>query len=109
LSITLETLRHYQPEAIERFGGSDSIAYAQISQTQFSIARYSGGCVVNGKHFIYCPTDDSLIRDDVFKWLVNRLKEDGKKKHEPRTSEATLFDAACDGPEHTDTTGVCHD
>jgi hypothetical protein len=104
MSINLETLRHYQPEAIERFGGSASVAYAQVSQTQFSIARYSGGCVVNGKRFIYIPTDDSLIRDDVFKWLVKRVKEDGKKKHEPRSPEATLFDAA--DPSTNETSGA---
>jgi hypothetical protein len=109
LSITLETLRQYQPEAIERFGGSASIAYARITQTHFSIARYWGGCTINGRHFVYCPIDDSLIRSDVFGWLVKRVKEEGKKKHEPRPPEATLFDSEGGGPEHTDTTGVCHD
>ena len=103
MSITLETLRHYQPEAIEKFGGSASIAYAQISYTQFSIARHTCGCMVNGKRFIYCP-DDSLIRADVFKWLLKRVKEDGKKKHEPRSPEATLFDSA--DPSTNETSGA---
>ena len=76
--ITLETLRQYQPELIEKFGGRGAVAYNDISRTQLSIARYSGGCMVQGSHYIYNPTDDSLIRADVVKWLKKRLKEDAK-------------------------------
>jgi hypothetical protein len=101
MTITLETLRQYQPEAIEKFGGSAAIAYAQITYTQFSIARYSGGCKVNGHHFVYCSTDDSLIRDDVFRWLVKRLKEDAKKSNGTRAAEATLFFSADNGTNKT--------
>ena len=38
-----------------------------VSQTQFSIARYSGGCTLNGDHYIYIPPTDELIRADVLK------------------------------------------
>lgn len=39
----------------------------RISQTQLSIARHYGGCIFNGKNYIYDPTDDSLTREDVWK------------------------------------------
>jgi len=51
-----------------------------VSMTQFSIARHSMGCTLNGDHYIYVPQTDELIRADVLKW---------KKKHEkakPNTS-----------------------
>jgi hypothetical protein len=44
-----------------------------VSMTQFSIARYSMGCTLNGDHYVYVPQTDELIRADVLKW---------KKKHE---------------------------
>ena len=44
-----------------------------VSMTQFSIARHSMGCTLNGDHYIYVPKTDELIRADVLKW---------KKKHE---------------------------
>ena len=42
-----------------------------ISQTQFSVARYSGGCKINGKEYIYNPKTDELI-------LKSYLKEYNK-------------------------------
>lgn len=39
-----------------------------VSKTQFSIARYSCGCTLNGDHYIYIPPTDELIRADVLKW-----------------------------------------
>lgn len=35
--------------------------------SQFSVARYYGGCVLNGVHYKYDPENDELIRDDVVK------------------------------------------
>jgi hypothetical protein len=43
-----------------------------VSQTQFSIARYSGGCSYNGDSYTYIPTTDELIRDDVLKWKAKQ-------------------------------------
>ena len=103
MTITLETLRQYQPELIQKFGGRGAVAYNDISRTQLSIARYSGGCMVQGSHYVYNPTDDSLIRADVVKWLVKRLKEDAKKSDKPRAAEATLFDGSGDGTNKTGT------
>ena len=45
-----------------------------VSQTQFSIARYSGGCTLNGDHYIYIPPTDELIRADVLKWKKKAKK-----------------------------------
>lgn len=32
-----------------------------VSQSMFSIARYSGGIVFNGKFYVYLPQEDALI------------------------------------------------
>ena len=45
-----------------------------VSQTQFSIARYSGGCTLNGDHYIYIQPTDELIRADVLKWKKKAQK-----------------------------------
>ena len=45
-----------------------------MSQTQLSLARYSGGCNYNGDHFIYFPPTDELIRADVLKWKKKAQK-----------------------------------
>lgn len=41
--------------------------YYNVSQTQLSIARFYGGAKVQGSNYVYDPTTDTLIRDDVFK------------------------------------------
>jgi len=45
-----------------------------VSQTQFSIARYSCGCRYNGEHYVYLPLTDELIRDDVRIWKLKMDK-----------------------------------
>lgn len=75
---TLEDLRNHREAAMEKFGLHDQIGYANVSQTQLSIARLLGGCMVQGKHFIYNPADDSLMREDIVKWLVKLMKEEAK-------------------------------
>lgn len=45
-----------------------------VSQTQLSLARYSGGCNYNGDHFIYVLETDELIRADVLKWKKKAQK-----------------------------------
>ena len=52
-----------------------------VSQTQFSIARYSGGCTLNGDRYVYLPQTDELIRADVLKW---------KKKAQKNASVLTI-------------------
>jgi hypothetical protein len=45
-----------------------------VSQTQFSVARYSGGCTYNGEHYVYIEATDELIRADVIKWQNKKAK-----------------------------------
>ena len=75
---TLEDLKNHREAAMEKFGLQDQIGYANVSQTQLSIARFSGGCKVQGKHYIYNPADDSLMREDIVKWLVGQMKAEAK-------------------------------
>lgn len=60
-----------------------------VSQTQFSIARYYGGCTFNGASYTYLPDTDELIRDDVRKFVLALRR---RKKAKPDTRFAkTLF------------------
>lgn len=73
MSCTIEDLRDFQTELKAKFG-DEVVAYLNVSMTQMSIARHYGGCKVQGKHFVYNPTDDSLIREDVVKWVAKQKK-----------------------------------
>ena len=54
---------------------------ANVTRSQFSIARYYGGINFNGARYIYYPDTDELIREDVMKWKAKRLKaKHGKQK-----------------------------
>ena len=53
-----------------------------VTQTQFSIARYYGGINFNGSIYIYHPYTDELIREDVMKWRAKELKKKHKKQSE---------------------------
>ena len=74
MNITLKTLEENQDVLKAKFGINEEIAYANVRMTQLSIARFYGGCAVQGKYFVYNPTDDSLIRGDVIKWLSKRFR-----------------------------------
>ena len=76
MNVTIEVLAKHQKALVEKFGESENIAYSSISFTQLSTAKHFGGCNVNGKHYVYNPTDDSLIREDVLKFIQ---KTTGKK------------------------------
>ena len=45
--------------------GDPPLGYMDVSHTQLSIARYSGGCTVNGRHYVYFQATDELWRYDV--------------------------------------------
>jgi len=45
-----------------------------VSQSQLSIARLTGGCIINGKEYIYNPQTDSLI-------LKTEIKKPNKKPY----------------------------
>jgi len=71
---TIEDLREFQDELKKKFGEDASVAYANVSMTHLSVARHYGGATVQGKHFVYNPADDSLIREDVVKWIAKKRK-----------------------------------
>jgi len=72
--------------------------YRNVSQTQLSIARFSGGCRVNGRMYYYNPLTDELVRDDVLKWLGQQERA-AKKAAKEQAKQATsdLFSAATAG------------
>lgn len=49
-------------------------AIGGVSQSQLSIARHYGGCKFRGRHYLYIPETDELLRDDVAKWLTKHRK-----------------------------------
>lgn len=57
------------------------LAIGNVSKTQFSVARYSGGCRYNGTYYIYVPEIDALIRDDFHRWAMKEMK--GQRNERP--------------------------
>ena len=49
-----------------------------VSQTQFSIARYYGGLKFQGDSYTYLRETDELIRDDVWRWKRKKKREAAK-------------------------------
>lgn len=43
----------------------DMLGYQNVSQSQLSLARFSGAITINGHTYIYFPQHDELWRDDV--------------------------------------------
>jgi hypothetical protein len=75
-----EQLRSYLTETewsavFERFGLQETLAYANVCDTQLSIARHYGGATVNGRSFYYLPDTDELLRRDVFRWIERRRSD----------------------------------
>jgi hypothetical protein len=68
---------------------STPLAICHVSKTQFSIARYSGGCKYQGKYYGYNYDTDELIREDVIK-AVEKMRREAKKK-EKKQIEPLLF------------------
>lgn len=63
-----------------------------VTQTQFSIARFSMGCTFNGDHYVYIPPTDELIRADVLKWSKNEEdKIHAASNRAAKTESAMLF------------------
>lgn len=77
--ITLSDLIAHGDAIESKFGKDAPIAYANVSMTQLSVARYYGAAKVNGQRYIYSESDDSLIREDVVKF-VRKLKREAKQK-----------------------------
>jgi hypothetical protein len=74
-----DVLKH-QDELKAQFGTNNNVAYSNVSFTQLSIARHFGGLEVQGKYYLYNPDDDSLIREDVVKWIVKKRKAAKRKQ-----------------------------
>ena len=68
------TLADDEIEAIQHLPRDTPYLIAYVRQTQFSIARFAGGCTFNGWRYTYDPTDDTLIRDDVLRLVTKRRK-----------------------------------
>jgi hypothetical protein len=55
----------------------------QASRTQFSVARFAGGCTFNDHAYTYLPADDSLWRDDVLRAVLELRQADAAAPHQP--------------------------
>lgn len=70
----------------ERFTSLPPLQIGNVSQTQLSIARHYGGCSYNGHHYVYDPTDDTLMRDDAFRAVMRKRRETEKAAKAAETS-----------------------
>ncbi len=56
-------------------------AITNVSQTQFSVARYSGSIKYNDQVYFYDPINDELVRHDVIAWLGKHRLKRYKERH----------------------------
>lgn len=68
-------------------------AIRNVSQSCFSIARHYGGCSYNGEKYTYFPPGDELIRDDVFKLVMQKRRAKKKKPTTKKKAAATLSES----------------
>lgn len=61
--------------------------YADISQTQLSVARHYGGATIDGWAYVYDARDDSLTRGDVHR-IVMALRRAAEKAERTAKKEA---------------------
>lgn len=80
---------------INSSGLNFSVAHAiirYVSSSQLSVARHFGGCRAFGRHYVYVPETDELIRDDVVKLLAKIRKADASAKREAaKRAQGVLF------------------
>ncbi len=74
---TIEDVRKFADQIEAKFGRHTNVAFANITHTQLSIARHYGGCKVQGRYFVYNAVDDSLIREDVVKFIAELRNAEG--------------------------------
>jgi hypothetical protein len=60
-----------------------------VSRSQFSVARYYGGCTYQGVSYAYERARDVLIRRDVLAGRVRVTKAEAKKKREADKADAS--------------------
>lgn len=63
-----------------KIGAQDQIGWRDVSYTQLSIARFSGGCQVNGVEYEYMYGTDELVRRDVAKMIRAAWRKAKKAK-----------------------------
>jgi hypothetical protein len=63
--------------------GDPPIGYMDVSHTQLSLARESGGCTVQGRHYVYFPEHDELWRDDILALVHGWRRTDAMAKELP--------------------------
>jgi hypothetical protein len=61
-----------------------------VSQTQFSVARFYGGCKFNGADYHYDAASDTLTRMDVWKARIASSKEDAAKAAKAEREKWTM-------------------
>ncbi len=71
--------------------GDPPIGYMDVSHTQLSLARYSGGITVHGRHYIYFPEHDELWRDDILKMVHGWRRTDAMAKELPPQVQGELL------------------
>lgn len=54
--------------------------FYRVSHSQLSIARHYGGVKVNGVYYVFDPTTDTLIREDVLKREQAAARQDLKAR-----------------------------
>lgn len=62
---------------------SATLGLANVSQTQFSIARHFGGIRFQGHQYVYFQEHDELWRDDVLKMVHGWRRTDAMAKELP--------------------------
>lgn len=89
----IELLKNRWQELLDRcpLDRKNQLAYGNVSQSYFSVARYSGGCRINGATYIYEPLIDAIIREDVHAWV--RKNWQPKKQQENPVDQPDLFTA----------------
>jgi hypothetical protein len=87
---TIADIRKHIDATEAKFGRLAQIAYPNVSHTQLSIARHFGGAKISGKHYVYNPADDSLIRDDVVKFIA-KLNKASEPEPKPKPDAPKLF------------------
>lgn len=54
-----------------------------VTTSQLSVARHYGGCTFQGRSYLYIPTTDELVRDDVMAWLARHRRNARRAKEAP--------------------------
>lgn len=70
---------------------STPLVIAGVSKSQFSIALYYGGCMLNGHEYTYFPDTDELIRKDVLKELEAYRRKIKQATKKATSQQGSLF------------------